>query len=126
MLRQAMDGLCIPICLKQMQVDQHEQTILLMLISRCCDLQLQHNINQSLQIECGVAILTNHRNFPANLTKIWRCFELTSTNYLPSYFRVYYVQAIQAFMQHVHVQRFTLADQNNCERSRKAVSWYST
>ena len=93
-------------------------------ISRCCDLQLQRNINQSPRIQGGVAILANHRNFPANLTNQWRQLELTSTNYLPSYFRVYYVQAIQAFMQHMRVQRFTLADQNNCERSRKAVSCF--
>ena len=31
------------------------------------------------------------------------------------------LQVIQAFMQHVRVQRFTLADQNNWERLRKGV-----
>ena len=52
------------------------------------------NINQSPQIQGGVAILTNNRNFPANLTNQWRRLELMSTNYPPPYFRVYYVQAI--------------------------------
>ena len=94
-------------------------------ISRCCDFQLQRNINQSPRIQCGVAILTNHRTFPENLTNQQRRLELTQTNYLPPHFRVYYVQAIQAFMLHARVQRFTLANKNNCERSRKAASWYS-
>ena len=40
-------------------------------ILRCCDLQHQRNISQSPQMQGGVAILTNHRNFPANLTNHW-------------------------------------------------------
>ena len=59
------------------------------------DLQLQRNINQSLRIEGGVAILTNHRNFPANLTDQWRRLELTSTNYLPPYFCFYYFKRLK-------------------------------
>ena len=41
-------------------------------ISQCCDLQLQRNISQSPRIQGGVAILTNHCNFPANLSNHWR------------------------------------------------------
>ena len=70
--------------------------------SRCRDLQLQRNINQTPQIQGGVAILPNHRNFPTNLTNQWRRLQLTLTNYLPPYFCIY-VQAIQAFMQDVRV-----------------------
>lgn len=57
-------------------------------ISRCCDLQHQRKFNQSPRIRGGDAILTNHRNFPANLTNHWRRLELPSTNYLRPYFRV--------------------------------------
>ena len=77
-------------------------------ISRCCDWKLKGNLTQSPRIQGSVAILTNHCNFPANFTNLWRRLKLTSTNYLPPYYCVFCVQAIQAFMQHGRIQRFTL------------------
>jgi hypothetical protein len=79
-------------------------------ITQCCDLQLQRN-NQSPQIQVGVAILTNSNQ---SVASSWTDDDKLPSALLPCLL----LQVIQAFMQHVRVQRFTLADQKNCVNPR--------
>ena len=58
-----------------------------------------------------------YRKFDQSVALSWTDVDKLPSALLPCLL----LQAIQAFMQHVRVQRFTLANENNCERSRKGV-----
>src|SRR4029434_10609429 len=48
---------------------------------RCCDRTNSREFNDSPRIQCDVAILTHHRNFPANLTNYCRLPQLSPFRY---------------------------------------------
>src|SRR4029434_3193627 len=65
------NNVCVCVCVCVCVLDRPSRKL------RCCDRTNSRKFNDSPQIQCEVAILTHHRNFPANLTNHCRLPQLS-------------------------------------------------